>query len=53
LAISNEPIISYKDRDFELGNRAVFSLGKLIQNGKRLDWSIDLFSDGYVENHSE
>jgi len=49
LAISNEPIISFKARDFELENRAVFSLGKLIKNGKRLEWSIDYRTDGYCQ----
>jgi hypothetical protein len=49
LAISNEPIISYQAQDFELENRLIFSLGKLIQNGKRLEWSVDYRTDGYVE----
>jgi len=49
LAISNEPIFSYQSRAIELENRVVFSLGKLIQNGKRLEWSVDYRTDGYVE----
>ncbi|MFT7363244.1 MAG: hypothetical protein ACI9UV_001442, partial [Algoriphagus sp.] len=49
LAISNEPIFSYQARAVELENRVIFSLGKLIQNGKRLEWSVDYRTDGYVE----
>lgn len=49
LAISNEPIFSYQARDFEFENRAVFSLGKLIQNGQKLEWSVDYRTDGFVE----
>ena len=49
LLISNEPILSYKDSDFELENRFVFSLGHLFQNGQRLEWSVDYRTDGFVE----
>ena len=49
LAISNEPIFSYQARVVELENRVIFSLGKLIQNGKKLEWSVDYRTDGYVE----
>lgn len=49
LAISNEPIISYQEQAMELENRLVFSLGKLIKNGERLEWSLDYRTDGFVE----
>ncbi len=48
LVLSNEPIISHKDRDFEIENRLVFGFGKLYKNGQRLEWSTDYRTDGFI-----
>jgi len=49
LAVSNEPIISFQSRNFELENRLVISLGKLFQNGQKIEWGLDYRTDGYVD----
>lgn len=48
--ISNEPIFSLQNKEFELENRFVFGLGKLYSKGQKLEWSIDYRTDGFIQN---
>lgn len=49
LVLSNEPIFSLQDGEFEIENRLVFSFGKLIQSSQKLEWSIDYRTDKFIQ----
>ncbi|SFN77783.1 Protein of unknown function [Algoriphagus ornithinivorans] len=49
LVLSNEPIFSLQDGEFELENRLVFTLGKLINEEQKLEYSIDYRTDGFFQ----
>ncbi len=49
LVLSNEPIFSFQGGEFEIENRLVFSLGKLINSSQKLEWSIDYRTDKFIQ----
>ena len=49
LVLSNEPIFSLQGGEFEIENRLVFSLGKLITSSQKLEWSIDYRTDKFIQ----
>lgn len=49
VVLSNEPIFSLQGSEVELENRLVFTLGKLISKDKKIEYSIDYRTDGYVQ----
>ncbi len=49
LVISNEPIVSFKENQLEIENRLIFTYGKLLNMGSKLEWSIDYRTDGFIQ----
>lgn len=49
MVFSNEPIFSYQGDEFEIENRAVISLGKLINSQEKLEWAVDYRTDGFIQ----
>ncbi|MEB2774538.1 DUF2490 domain-containing protein [Algoriphagus sp. D3-2-R+10] len=49
LVLSNEPIFSLQEGEFEIENRLVFSLGKLITSSQKLEWGIDYRMDKFIQ----
>ncbi len=49
LILSNEPILSLQAGEFEVENRLVVSLGKLITSSQKLEWSIDYRTDKFIQ----
>jgi hypothetical protein len=49
LLVSGEPIFSYQEAQLDLENRLVVTLGKLFQNGQKLEWSLDYRTDSFFE----
>ncbi|MEB2781015.1 DUF2490 domain-containing protein [Algoriphagus sp. C2-6-M1] len=49
LVLSNEPILSLQEGEFEIENRLVFSLGKLLTSSQKLEWSIDYRTDKFIQ----
>jgi len=51
LIISNEPILSLQNKEFEIENRLVLGVGKLYSHGQKFEWSIDYRTDGFIQNN--
>lgn len=49
LLLSNEPILSLQEGEFEIENRLIFSLGKLLTSSQKLEWGIDYRTDGFIQ----
>ncbi|UZD22952.1 DUF2490 domain-containing protein [Algoriphagus halophytocola] len=49
LLLSNEPIFSLQGGEFEIENRLVLSLGKLIASSQKLEWSLDYRTDKFIQ----
>ncbi|WP_111669453.1 DUF2490 domain-containing protein [Algoriphagus litoralis] len=49
VVISDEPIFSSQAGEFEIENRLVLSLGKLINKQQKLEWAVDYRTDGFVQ----
>lgn len=49
LVVSDEPIFSYQDNDFEIENRLALALGKLYNSKEKLEWALDYRTDGYIQ----
>ncbi|WP_425635859.1 DUF2490 domain-containing protein [Algoriphagus yeomjeoni] len=49
LLLSNEPIFSLQGGEFEIENRLVFSIGKLITSSQKLEWGLDYRTDKFIE----
>ncbi|MHA7129103.1 DUF2490 domain-containing protein [Algoriphagus namhaensis] len=50
LVISNEPIFELQGEQFDIENRLVFTLGKLISEGQKFEYSLDYRTDGFFQD---
>ncbi|GAB5413967.1 MAG: hypothetical protein Cons2KO_15700 [Congregibacter sp.] len=50
LMLSNEPIFSYQSGDFEIENRFVIGIGRLLSPDEKLELSIDYRTDKYIQS---
>jgi hypothetical protein len=49
LVVSTEPIFSVKSAESELENRAVLTLGRLLNPAQKVEVSLDYRTDGYIQ----
>lgn len=50
LVISDEPIFGLQGEEFDIENRMVLSLGKLIDEQNKIEYSIDYRTDGFFQD---
>lgn len=50
LVLSEEPIFSLKDGDFEIENRTAIAMGKLYNSNEKLEWGVDYRTDGFIQD---
>lgn len=49
IVASNEPIVSVQSGDFEIENRLVLTLGRLLSRDQKLEVSVDYRTDKYIQ----
>ena len=49
MVFSEEPIFSSKSGDFEIENRVVVALGKMINKQEKFEWALDYRTDGFIQ----
>lgn len=50
LVVSNEPIFSHQSGDFEIENRFVLTVGRLLSADQKFEVSVDYRTDKYIQD---